>query len=221
MHLFAWWSHDIIVERDVRLVAEAGFGWLKQNVGWRDVEKFAGLEPEHWDWTLADRVVDYAEQYGVNVLFRLDHQPVWMGDWNNGPPQNLDNLGRFCKEIAARYQGRVRAYQVWNEPNLAREWANRRPDPVEYVELLKTCYVAIKSVDPQAIVVSAGLAPTATDNDEAMPDDVFLRGMYEAGALPYFDMGLCFSAHRRHARAHGAIRRRRQAGRHCRIRLDQ
>jgi len=188
MHLFAWWSHDVIVERDVRLVAEAGFGWLKQNVGWRDVEKFAGLEPEHWDWTLADRVVDYAGRYGVNVLFRLDHQPIWMGDWNNGPPQNLDDWGRFCKEIATRYQGRVRAYQVWNEPNLAREWANRRPDPVEYVELLKTCYVAIKNADPQAIVVSAGLAPTATDNDEAMPDDVFLRGMYEAGALPYFDM---------------------------------
>lgn len=188
MHLFAWWSDDVIVERDVRLVAEAGFGWLKQNVGWRDVEKFEGLEPKHWDWTLADRVVDYAEQYNLNVLFRIDHQPIWAGDWNNGPPQNLDDLQRFCKEMATRYRGRVRAYQVWNEPNLAREWANRRPDPVEYVELLKTCYVAIKDADPNAIVVSAGLAPTATDNQEAMPDDKFLREMYEAGALPYFDM---------------------------------
>jgi len=188
MQVFVWWSDDALVDRDVRLVADAGFGWIKQNVGWRDVEKVEGLEPQDWDWALGDRVVEYAEQYGLNVLFRLDHQPLWTGGWNNGPPQKLEDFGRFCGEMAAHYRGRVRAYQVWNEPNLAREWADRRPNPAEYVELLKTCYVAIKAADPTAIVISAGLAPTGTDNDEAMPDDRFLRGMYEAGALPYFDL---------------------------------
>jgi len=33
------------------LVADAGFGWIKQNVGWRDIEKFEGLEVEDWDWS--------------------------------------------------------------------------------------------------------------------------------------------------------------------------
>jgi hypothetical protein len=188
MHVFAWWSEEALVERDVRLVAEAGFGWIKQNLGWRDVEKFKGLEPEDWDWALVDRVVRYAEQYDLDVLFRLDHQPLWAGRYNNGPPEDLAEFEQFCGVIADRYKGRVRAYQVWNEPNLAREWGERRPDPVEYVELLRTCYIAIKSADPQALVISAGLAPTATDNEQAMPDDVFLRGMYEAGASPFFDM---------------------------------
>jgi hypothetical protein len=188
MHTFLWWSPGVIVERDVKLVADAGFGWIKQNIGWRDVEKYPDLAPQDWDWNLVDRIVNDAQQYGLDVLFRLDHQPLWAGDWNNGPPQNLDDLGRFCGVMAERYQGRVRAYQVWNEPNLAREWAGRQPDPAEYVELLRVCYVAIKAADPQAIVISAGLAPTGTDNEVAMPDDKFLRGMYEAGALPYFDM---------------------------------
>ncbi len=188
MHVFLWWSPDAIVERDVRLVTEAGFGWIKQNVGWRDIEKYEGLAPDEWDWYLADRVVNYAGQHDLDVLFRLDHQPLWAGAWNNGPPQNLGDFGRFCGVLADRYRGRVRAYQVWNEPNLAREWADRRPDPAEYAELLKTCYVAIKAADPAAIVISAGLAPTGTDDERAMPDDKFLRGMYEAGALPYFDM---------------------------------
>ena len=43
MHTFLWWSPDVIVERDVQLVADAGFGWIKQNIGWRDVEKYADL----------------------------------------------------------------------------------------------------------------------------------------------------------------------------------
>jgi GH35 family endo-1,4-beta-xylanase len=188
MHVFVWWYDDALVERDLRLVAEAGFGWVKQNVGWRDVEKYEGLDPEHWDWALAERVVTYAEQYDLNVLFRLDHQPVWTGGYNNGPPQNLEDFSRFCGAMAAHFKGRVRAYQVWNEPNLAREWANRRPNPDEYVELLKTCYLAVKASDPDAIVISAGLAPTGTDNEAAMPDSEFLRGMYEAGGAPYFDM---------------------------------
>jgi hypothetical protein len=56
------------------------------------------------------------------------------------------------------------------------------------VQLLAACYVGIKSADPDAIVISAGLAPTATDDETAMPDDAFVRGMYAAGAAGYFDV---------------------------------
>jgi hypothetical protein len=43
-------------------------------------------------------------------------------------------------------------------------------------------------VDPNALIVSAGLAPTSRKDDVAMPDLDFLRGMYAAGAKPYFDL---------------------------------
>jgi len=61
-------------------------------------------------------------------------------------------------------------------------------DPAAYVELLKGCYLAIKAADPDAIIVSAGLAPTGTSSAEAMPDDEYLREMYAAGAADYFDV---------------------------------
>jgi GH35 family endo-1,4-beta-xylanase len=185
MQAFLWWTDDKIVERDIRLIADAGFSWVKQSVGWRDVE---GAAKGAFNWYFTDRIVEYAGRYGLNVLFRLDHQPLWTGGHNNGPPENLADFGDFCGALAERYRGRVSAYQVWNEPNLAREWADRRPDPAEYVELLKVCYQAIKLADSGALVISAGLAPTGTDNEQAMPDERFLRGMYEAGALPYFDL---------------------------------
>jgi hypothetical protein len=82
----------------------------------------------------------------------------------------------------------VAAYQVWNEPNLAREWGGQPPDPQGYVEMLKGCYMAIKQADPEALVVSAGLAPTGNGPPAAMSDTQFLVEMYEAGAGPYFDL---------------------------------
>ena len=36
--------------------------------------------------------------------------------------------GDFVYAVADRYKGRIRAYEVWNEPNLAREWGGRLPD---------------------------------------------------------------------------------------------
>jgi hypothetical protein len=121
--------------------------------------------------------------------FRLDREPVWAvppeGVYSpNGPPENPQDFGDFCHALAGRYRGRVRAYQVWNEPNLAREWGGRTPDPVEYVELLRACYIGIKTADPDALVISAGLSPTGNGPPEAMPDSDYLIGMYEARACP-------------------------------------
>lgn len=177
--------------RDLQLIHAAGFTWVKQHVGWRDVEGFA--KGSHLNWSLTDRIVDDAEQLGLKVLFRLDLEPVWAiaardDNTGNGPPENPQDYGDFCHILADRYRGRVRAYQVWNEPNLAREWGGHPPNPAEYVELLKACYIGVKTADPDALVVSAGLSPTGNGPPEAMPDTDYLIGMYEAGAAPYFDL---------------------------------
>jgi hypothetical protein len=128
----------------------------------------------------------------LKLLVRIDRQPFWTQPDDelreNRPPDNLADFGDFCGEMANRYRGRIGAYQIWNEPNLSREWGDQPPDPAEYTELLKVCYEAIKAADPDVIVISAGLAPTGTQLPLAMPDDEFLQGMYDAGAAAYFDV---------------------------------
>ena len=190
MQVFLWWQEDEALQRDLQLVHDAGFGWIKQHVGWRDVE---GAAKGAFNWYFTDRIVADAEQLGLNVLFRLDREPVWTvppegTHSDNGPPENPQDFGDFCHALASRYRGRVRAYQVWNEPNLAREWGGWVPDPVGYVELLRACYIGIKTADQDALVISAGLAPTGNGPPEAIPDVDYLIGMYEAGAAPYFDL---------------------------------
>lgn len=108
-----------------------------------------------------------------------------------GPPRDLGDLADFLTAVATRYRGRIAAYQIWNEPNLAREWCDQAPDPQAYAEMLRVAYGAIKSVDPDAYVISAGMAPTGTQPPTAMPDDAYLDALYTAiggSGDGYFDI---------------------------------
>ena len=149
--------------------------------------------PGRFEWVAADRIVDEAAQADVNLIFRVDMPPVWAMPEVDSPqyttlPAYPEALQEFCFVLASRYKGRVKGYQVWNEPNLAREWRDLPPNPAAYVTLLRACYIGIKTADDQALVISAGLAPTGSGLPQAMPDIDYLVGMYEAGAASYFDL---------------------------------
>jgi hypothetical protein len=140
-----------------------------------------------------DRIVDAANANGVNVLFSVVKAPEWArppGDTDQGPPADPNTYGAFLREMAKRYKGRVKAYEIWNEQNLYYEWGGRggKINAAEYVQLLKVGYNAIKSVDPGAVVVSGALTPTGVnDGDIAIDDRVYLEQMYQAGLARYCD----------------------------------
>jgi hypothetical protein len=177
---FLWWRPEV-AHRDLGLIRDGGFTWVKQWFAWRDIE---GKGKGQYDWTTADRVVDQVEEFGLKLVVRVDHEPEWAGP----PPANINHFADFLSALATRYRGRIQAYQVWNEPNLAREWGNKPPNAQEYTQMLKTAYQTIKKADPSAIVISAGMAPTTELSQRAVPDTQFIQAMYNAGAKPYFDM---------------------------------
>lgn len=186
VHTFLWWSGETRA-RDAQLAKDAGFGWVKEIFPWRNIE---GAGKGIFDWSVADQVVQAARDRGLKIIARVDFQPAWAraDGANNGPPDNYADYGDFLYAMASRYRGRIKAYEVWNEPNLAREWGDRPPNAAEYVALLRVAYRRIKEADPNAMVISAGLAPTGTGLPAAIPDVKFLRQMYEAGAKNYFDV---------------------------------
>lgn len=191
MQAFLWWRPEV-AQRDMELIRDAGFGWVKQGFAWREIE---GSAKGQFDWGVTDRIVNQAESIGLRLIARLDSEPTWASGqvYPNAsnvimtPPNNYQDFADFCAALASRYKGRIAAYQIWNEPNLAREWGGKAPDPGGYTRLLKAGYQAIKRVDPNAIIISAGLAPTTRFDQVAMPDTEYLKRMYTAGAQPYFD----------------------------------
>ncbi|MCC7372690.1 MAG: beta-galactosidase [Chloroflexi bacterium] len=193
MNVFMW-GHEDTTGRDLKRLTDAGFGWQKTLFQWRDIEPQRGK----FSWDEPDRIVKASKAAGVKILARLDFQPDWARSdrVHNGPPDNFQDYANFVSAFVKRYSssssiGRVHAVQIWNEQNLTIEWGNRpinEQQARDYVALLKVAYEAAKAADPSVTVVTGGVAQTGTDNDQARPDDVYVRWMYEAGAKPYFDV---------------------------------
>ncbi len=178
-------NHDRIFQH----ITAMGFNWVKQQVEWFRYNP----APGQYDWGPLDRIVASANAYGVNLLFSVVKAPRWArpaGDTDEGPPADPNTYGAFMREMAARYKGRVKAYEIWNEQNLYYEWGGRggKLSAARYMELLKVAYNAIKSVDPAAVVISGALTPTGVnDGDIAIDDRVYLEQMYQHGLARYCD----------------------------------
>jgi hypothetical protein len=174
-------------DESLALARAAGFDTIVQVFAWREIEPTR--DQFHWETT--DQVVAAAEYYGLHLVVRLDQHPAWVSDVKpplNAPPDALGDYQHFVEQVAWRYRGRILAYVIWNEPNLALEWGGQSPDPAAYTRLLRVGYQAVKAGDPHALVVAAGLAPTNGDGERAMDERDFLQGMYQSGAAAYFDV---------------------------------
>ena len=86
------------------------------------------------------------------------------------------------------------AIEVWNEMNIDFEWPAGEIDPASYVNnMLAPAYNAIKSANPNVMVIGGALAPTGFDNGvNAWSDSRYVAGMAAAGAARYMD---CIGVH--------------------------
>ncbi|MGQ9586323.1 MAG: cellulase family glycosylhydrolase [Anaerolineae bacterium] len=187
-------------ERVVRMAAEAGFHWLRQEFPWEDIEihgkgdfEDRRHEPHRSAWDKYDQIVALAEKYGMELIVRLSNPPPWsraQGDaaGTYAPPDDYGDFGDFVAAVVGRYRGRIRYYQIWNEPNIYPEWGEQPVNPREYTELLKVGYARAKAADPDVVIISGALASTIEVDYRNLNDFVFLQQMYDAGAGPYFDV---------------------------------
>ena len=180
-------------EKTVKMAAEAGIGWAKQQFPWAEIEPRKG----ELSWEKYDHIVELCQRYGLQIIARLDRPPDWSRQDNSipeAPPDDFEDYGDFVYHFVRHYRGRIRYIQIWNEPNIFPEWGNRPVDPADYVELLKIAYRRAKEADPNVYVLSAPLAITLGEPHpepgkwRSMNDLDFLEGMYRAGAKDYFDI---------------------------------
>jgi putative glycosyl hydrolase len=160
---------------------------------WRGVQPSRGS----FNWGATDLLVGTLASHGIRPVPFVWGSPSWVGSGalNQAPTGTADKQAwrDFLKAAVARYGPGgsywgapyhqkygssatplpVQSWQIWNEPNLKRFWAPS-PSSQQYARLVEISHDAIKSQDPQARIVLAGLF---SDGDVKAGD--FLRNLYQ------------------------------------------
>lgn len=191
----------------ITMAHDAGYHWLRQEFPWQDIEihgkgdfEDRRHEPYRSAWDKYDQIVAMTEAQGMELIVRLSTPPAWSRAADEdvagtfAPPDDVQDFADFVSAVVSRYQGRIRYYQLWNEPNIHPEWGVYPIDPEGYVALLKAGAEAARAADPNAVIIAGALAatinlqPHATPDQQSLSDLIFLQRMYDAGAAPYFDI---------------------------------
>ena len=188
----------VAVERSLDMIAAGGYGYIRQIFGWYEIEPEAGVYVDRFGnstWAKYDHIVELADERGIEIIARLEKPPRWaragqpeLDQYPDGPPTDVNDWISYVETVVQRYEGRITYFQIWNEPNLIGEWGGQPIDPRGYVDLLEAAYTAAKAVNPEAVILLAGLAPTDQPGPENLSDLLFLQRVYDYGGADYFDI---------------------------------
>lgn len=175
-------------ERTADLVLDSGFGWVRFMLPWDQFER----QNNQWDPLPYDRMVEAFSSRGIDILIVVAKAPEWARSGQEGQfLADVDEFEEFMAFVADRYRGRVQAWEVWNEQNLAHEFGDHVDAP-QYVEMLKAGYNGVKAGDPEALVLFGGLTPNGVMDEAIAIDDVkYLEQAYayNGGEIrKYFDI---------------------------------
>lgn len=158
------------------------------HVTWADIEP----GPHTWNWTRLDAYVAMAQAHDVEILLTLGMTPQWASSQPNrqadpplgyprgaqSPPARLEDWTEYVRTVALRYKGRIRYYEIWNEPNQSTFFSG---NPQQMAELSKAAYGALKAIDSANVVVSP--SPNCDDAGQ-----LWLTSFLAGGGATYADV---------------------------------
>ncbi|MFH0963818.1 MAG: hypothetical protein V2A58_07370 [Planctomycetota bacterium] len=183
-------THGSAGPYSIEVAKRLGFG------GWRTHDFAPGfnwrtIQPEEgrWEWQATDRDVELLVREGFHVVGTFFRPPAWAPD--TGDPRSpgvaakkgdTTALEEFVRRAVARYKGRIRHWEVWNEPS-----ESRPMDPKDYVRLLEATCAAVKREDPAAVVIGGG--GVNLNRLEWLREVCRLGGLEHMDALAYHGYG--------------------------------
>lgn len=142
------------------------FGTLRL---WDTRTAWLNLEPVEGKWNFdgLDAVVALAQRHKTDVILTLGSTPQWAsarpkercpyGYGCAAEPRTLDLWKAYVRTVVTRYRGRIRYYEIWNEPNLSA----RTNDLVFFsgntealLALARATKEIVNSIDPSARILS-------------------------------------------------------------------
>lgn len=151
-------------ERVYPHLAQLGVKWARVQTGWGRCEPERG----RYDFAWLDAIVDSLLEIGIQPWFNLGYgnrlytpeaedasavgwAPVFSEEARAG-------WTRFVSAIAQHFAGRVRHWEIWNEPNTGLFWRPRKPEARDYVDLVTITAPLVRRSVPHAVIIGGALA---------------------------------------------------------------
>ncbi|MDA7882060.1 endo-1,4-beta-xylanase [Akkermansiaceae bacterium] len=139
---------------------------------------FGDVEPREGEWTFTrlDQQLQYAEQNKMEFFGLLLGNPSWNKKDPPGhlPVNNLPAWETYVSKVVKHTEGRIRYWEVWNEPP---NFTGKDQTPEDYARIVVTSYRAAKAANPNCLV---GLAAKSAHLN-------YLEQVIKAGAKDHFD----------------------------------
>jgi hypothetical protein len=175
-------------ERDLDLIAAAGFGFIRMDFGWSATETAKG----EYRWSEYESLLANLERRGILAIFILDYSnPLYEQEvTSTNPlthqthrttesPQHPESVAAFAAWSAAaaqHFHGRHVLWELWNEPNI--DFWSPKPDVRQYSTLALAAAKAIRQSDPGATIIGPA--------SSGFPWE-FLETFFQLGILEYLD----------------------------------
>jgi polysaccharide biosynthesis protein PslG len=166
-------------DRPVSILKDLKVNWTREEFIWSQIEPQKG----NFDWTFYDRAFGKLSESGINVLGIIDYSAPWAtedpsrADADKYMP-NIQEWRTYVGKVVDRYGGKVKYWQIWNEPNIP-TFFKPEPNTAQYMGLLKNASEVIRNKDGAAKVVLGGLSGV---------DVGYLQTLKTMDAGRYFDV---------------------------------
>jgi polysaccharide biosynthesis protein PslG len=194
----ALWSGSSLadMERELELLDEAGANVVRVDLTWSSLETEGKGRFSDWYVKKFEAFLDKAQARRISVIATLWSTPCWAssapeslkqecaGAWwdrqvDRYPPRDATDYADAVEWVARRWGSRLRALEIWNEPNLPDQGFLKSDDPAaDYARLLEAAYPRAKEASPDLPVLGGALA---------FSDERFLERLYDLGVQGSFD----------------------------------
>lgn len=133
-----------------------GVKWARVQSGWAKTEQKRGVHDFAWLDVIVDKLLERGVTPWLSVSYgnRL-YTPQASADGAGYPPvyteEERQGWKAYVKALSAHYRGRVRHFEVWNEPDAG--FFRPKPNPELYAALVKATAAALRSEQPDAFVI--------------------------------------------------------------------
>jgi polysaccharide biosynthesis protein PslG len=158
---------------EMKMIAEAGFRWIRMDFSWSDTEREKGV----YEFAAYDRLMAAIEPHHIRAILILDY---YNRHYDNGLSPASDEgraaFDRWAAAAAHHFRNRGIIWEMYNEPNINIFW-KPKPDAKQYAKLAIEVGKALRQAERNELFIGPAAA--------GIPFR-FLKTCFRSGALEYW-----------------------------------